>query len=61
MEKEVEMKKPSEGPCGCEDQERLERAMRAALDIAAEMDRTMDYRPCRAIERILREALRVRS
>ena len=56
------MDKPSEAVerCGCEDQERLERAMRACVDIAAEMDRTMDYRPCRAIERILREALRVR-
>ena len=47
-----------EDPCGCEDQERLERAARACVDIAREMDRTMDYRPCQAIERILNEALR---
>ena len=49
-----------ERPCGCDDQVRLERAAKACIDIAREMDRTMDYRPCRAIERILREALRER-
>ena len=48
----------NEGPCGCEDQERLERAARACIDIARRMDQTMDYQPCRAIERILNEALR---
>ena len=44
----------NEGPCGCSDQVRLERAIHAVLDILA----GQKLHPETPVERILREALR---